>query len=193
MSDWGVDSSDYDEYNAGEPWQRQEAYQQEFSNNSGGFSRNFYQDQRWADRSYSYQQKSQMYEQRDPEQIWMEKHLVAWQELLANQEYYLRKELNKSVGSVSSSNDLGTKFNDPQLNRKIQDGQSGEERDLFTCDLSLGTAQFTCSACRITVAGIKVLQSHINGKKHNKNVSGYKIIGEYHVDVDFRIFPVTVS
>ena len=109
----------------------------------------------------------------------MEKHLVAWQELIANQEFYLRKDLQRNLSSASSAEtDLGTQFNDPQLNKKIQDPQSGEERSLFTLDTSEGNAKFCCSVCQITVIGIKTLQSHILGKKHKNRVSGYKISGE---------------
>merc|ERR1719219_319165 len=78
--------------------------------------------------------------------------------------------------AVSSETDLGSQFNEPQLNRKIQDPQSGEERPLFTLDPSEGNAKFCCSVCQITVIGIKTLQSHILGKKHKNKVSGYKII-----------------
>ena len=79
---------------------------------------------------------------------------------------------------ASSQLDLGTQFNEPQLNRKIQDPQSGKERSLFTLDPSEGNAKFCCSVCQITVIGIKTLQSHILGKKHKNKVSGYKITGE---------------
>ena len=173
MSDWGIDNSDYDGYSYKER-QRTDHYQQEYFTGSRAGYMNF------QDQGYSQHQANRRYQDRqeDREENWMEKSLIAWQDLISNKEYYLRKDINKEVGCVESPKDLGTIFNDPILNTKIADPQSGEERDLFTCDLSAGTAQFSCSACQITVQGIRVLQSHINGKKHAKNISGYKIIGE---------------
>ena len=175
MSDWGIDNSDYDGYNYNE-MQRRDQYHQEdyFTSSQAGYQRNY------PDHMYNHHQSSREYQDRqeDKEKNWMEKSLVAWQDLLSNQEYYLRKDINKSEGNVESPKDLGTIFNDPTLNTRIEDPKTGEERDLFTCDLSAGTAQFSCSVCQITVAGIRVLQSHISGKKHKKNISGHKIIGE---------------
>ena len=124
-------------------------------------------------------ERTTAFSQEDIEGSLMEKPLVAWQELIGNQEFYLRKDLQRTVGSATGSkDDLGSQFNEPQLNRKIRHPQSGEERSLFTVDLSEGNAKFSCSVCQIYVTGIKTLQSHILGKKHKNIVSGYKIIGE---------------
>ena len=132
-------------------------------------------------RGFSYQQRNYRtaFSQEDKERNLMEKSLVAWQEFIGNQEFYLRKDLQRTMSCATRSEpDLGSQFNEPELNRKVQDPQSGEERPLFTLDLSEGNAKFCCSVCQITVIGIKTLQSHILGKKHKNKVSGYKIIGE---------------
>ena len=177
MSEWGIDNSDYDSYDPGVAWERERntQYQPEYFHQSR-------QRTNQAARGFNYPQKNYrtaFTQQEDKERNLMEKSLVAWQELIGNQEFYLRKDLQGNVSSAGSSQpDLGTQFNEPQLNRKIQDPQSGEERSLFTLDLSEGTAKFCCSVCQITVIGIKTLQSHILGKKHKNKVSGYKIIGE---------------
>ena len=176
MSEWGIDNSDYDSYDPGDAWERERnnQYQPEYFHHSRQRSNQ-------AGRGFNYQHKNYRtaFPQEDKEQNLIEKSLVAWQELIGNQEFYLRKDLQRNVSTVASSElDLGTQFNEPQLNRKIQDPQSGEERSLFTLDPSEGNAKFCCSVCQITVIGIKTLQSHILGKKHKNKVSGYKITGE---------------
>ena len=174
MSEWGIDHSDYDSYDPGDAWGRNSQYQPEYFNQPR-------QRTSQTGRGLNYQQGNyrNAFTQEDKERNLLEKHLVAWQELIANQEFYLRKDLQRNVSSATSSAaDLGSQFNEPQLNRKIQDLQSGEERSLFTLDTSEGNAKFSCSVCQINVVGIKTLQSHILGKKHKNKVSGYKIIGE---------------
>ena len=121
----------------------------------------------------------------DTESSWLDKFLIAWQELISNQEYYVRRDLAES--SITTSNDdLGSAYNEPKLNTRVLDRDSGEERALFTCDTSQGAAQFTCSVCGVTVTGIRVLQSHIGGRKHMGKLKEYQVIGKltmYYYDI----------
>ena len=176
-SNWGTD---YDGYETRYGYDR---FQEDcYDNTRNRFNQNtegFYQDSRWTDRAREYERTNQSSEYETQESDWMEKHLVAWQELICNQVFYLRKDLDKTTASSETRrDDLGAAFNDPQLNSKIEDPRTGLVRPLYTCDLSGGNAQFFCSACQIHVTGIKVLQSHINGRKHKNIMHGYKIIGE---------------
>ena len=126
--------------------------------------------------SYSESQSAVLF---DTESSWLDKFLIAWQELISNQEYYVRRDLAKNDSSVTTSNDdLGSAYNEPKLNTRVLDRDSGEERALFTCDTSRGAAQFTCSVCGVTVTGIRVLQSHIGGRKHMGKLIEYQVIGK---------------
>ena len=108
----------------------------------------------------------------------MDKFLIAWQELISNQEYYVRRDLAKTNSNESSKEeDLGSMFNEPRLNCKFKDPTTGEIRPMFTVDMSRGSAQLTCVICNVTAAGIKPLQSHINGKKHLNKLKEFEIIG----------------
>ena len=115
----------------------------------------------------------------DTESSWLDKFLIAWQELISNQEYYVRRDLNKNESSVTTTkDDLGSAFNEPRLNTRVRDRESGEERALYTCDTSRGAAQFTCTVCDVTVTGIRVLQSHMGGRKHLAKLMEYEVIGK---------------
>ena len=114
----------------------------------------------------------------ESESSWLDKFLIAWQELISNQEYYIRRDLSKNEPSTKTpADDLGSAFNEPKLNTRICAQDSGEERALYTCDTSRGAAQFTCSVCDVTVTGIRVLQSHMGGRKHIGKLSEYKVLG----------------
>ena len=115
----------------------------------------------------------------DSESSWLDKFLIAWQELISNQEFYVRRDLNKNESSITTpENDLGSTFNEPKLNARVRDLDSGEERALYTCNTARGAAQFTCSVCDVTVTGIRVLQSHMGGKKHMAKLAEYQVIGK---------------
>ena len=115
----------------------------------------------------------------DTESSWLDKFLIAWQELISNQEYYVRRDLNKKESSVTTTNDdLGSAYNEPRLNTRVRDRDSGEERALYTCDTSRGAAQFTCTVCHVTVTGLRVLQSHMEGRKHLGKLMEYEVIGK---------------
>ena len=115
----------------------------------------------------------------DSESSWLDKFLIAWQELISNQEFYVRRDLSKNESSIATpDNDLGAAFNEPKLNARVRDRDSGEERALYTCHTTQGAAQFTCSVCDVTVTGIRVLQSHMGGKKHMTKLAEYQVIGK---------------
>ena len=112
------------------------------------------------------------------ESAWIDKFLIAWQELIANHEYYVRRDL-KDEGSASNlKEDLGSVFNEPRLNTRVRARDTGEERSLYTCDLSRGSSQLTCTVCGVTVMGIKVLQTHWGGRKHLAKLEEYHVIGK---------------
>jgi len=112
------------------------------------------------------------------EKEWMDKFIIAWQDLISNQEYYVRRDIAKlsaDTGGVKKD-DLGSMFNEPKLNTKIVDPDTGEKRSLYTCDMSGGAARFLCTVCNVWCTGLKMLQSHMNGKKCAAKLSGYQIV-----------------
>ena len=115
------------------------------------------------------------------ESSWMEKYLIAWQELISNKEYYIRRDLSKqrasTLGNTSGQDELGAMFNEPRLNSLIRDDGTGDTRPLYTCDLSTGNATFLCTICNVSACGVKGMQSHMNGRKHREKASNFQIQG----------------
>ena len=117
----------------------------------------------------------------DAESSWMDKYLIAWQELISNKEYYIRRDLSKqrasNLSNTSGQDDLGAMFNEPRLNSLIRDDGTGDTRPLYTCDLSTGNATFLCTICNVSACGVKGMQSHMNGRKHREKASNFQIQG----------------
>ena len=116
----------------------------------------------------------------DTESPWLDKFLIAWQELISNQEYYVRRDLAQAdtpAPAPGTDTDLGAMFAEPQLNTRVREAGGGE-RPLYSCDTSSGAARLTCTACQVTATGIRSLQSHMGGKKHLARLAELEVIGQ---------------
>ena len=66
--------------------------------------------------------------------------------------------------------DLGTLYGDIRLNQRArQDG--GPATDVFVVTEETGTLNIRCKVCEMTIFGVRNLNSHIAGKKHQGKFS----------------------
>lgn len=72
--------------------------------------------------------------------------------------------------------DLGTKFNEPQLNVRVRDGKLGKERAVVTCQDRDGTKMFQCTICDIKVPGVQTMKLHISGKRHCNKLKDFTVV-----------------
>ena len=84
---------------------------------------------------------------------------------------------NKKI-NFGNPGDLGTMFNEPKLNTKVVNKESGLRQALFTYSEQGGQMQLECTACGVRVVGIRVLQGHIAGKKHAARLEQFTVEGE---------------
>ena len=152
-----------------------------FNNKSHYGAQSYSNHQNYGHEDQTYDHYQHQGQDVDNENSWMDKYVIAWQELISNQEYYIRRDLSRvqaDSGCGTSKNDLGTMYNEPRLNSKVKDPDSGETRDLYTCDTSGGSAQFLCTVCNVSASGIRGMQSHMNGRKHRDKLANFEVIGK---------------
>ena len=74
---------------------------------------------------------------------------------------------------AAAKNDLGALFNDPSLNEKYIDKETGEPKPYFTHKEERGCVYIKCHICDLQVVGKRNLDTHIEGKKHRNKASSY--------------------
>ena len=66
--------------------------------------------------------------------------------------------------------DPGTMYGDERLNHRAKK-EGGPEIDVFVVTDEAGTLNIRCKVCEMTIFGIRSLNSHCNGKKHQGKFS----------------------
>ncbi len=70
-----------------------------------------------------------------------------------------------------AQNDIGAIFNDPSLNDKFIDKESGLPTPCYTYKEERGCIYIRCNICNLQVIGKRNLDTHLEGKKH-RNKAG---------------------
>ena len=66
--------------------------------------------------------------------------------------------------------DPGTRYGDDRLNQMARK-EGGPETDVFIVTEETGTLNIRCKVCEMTIFGVRNLNSHIAGKKHQGKFS----------------------